>query len=338
MVDRRDRSRVLALWTRALLDELAPDWRPSGLAGFVLVAPQALLGDALLIPHSDMLAVWTALTSDHPDPLFGLHFAERNAERSVGLLAYAGAHAANVGDALRVLVRLQRLLDTQNEITLELQGSRAILAHRPPRRYGVWPAHVTESVLGAAVQLMRGYLGHEVPLRALWFQHADRGVAADVAAWFGCDVRYRAEVNAIIVERAALTLPLRAADRTLFSTMLEVASRQLAEIVTESSLLDTTRQLLRERVGSRITLAGTARMLRLSSRTLQRRLCDYRTSFRALLDEVRLEMLEAATKEKAEAKAQMVGYADPSSLRRLRRRTRRAGRSRQSPGARCQGG
>ena len=322
MVDRRDRSRVLALWTRALLDELAPDWRRTGLERFALAAPQALLGDALLIPHGDMLAVWTALTSEHPDPLFGLHFAERNAERSVGLLAYAGAHAASVGDALRVLVRLQRLLDTQNEITLDITGSRAVLAHRPPRRYGVWPAQVTESVLGAAVQLMRGYLGREVPLRALWFQHADRGAAGAVAAWFGCDVRYRADVNAIVIERAALTLPLRAADRTLFSTILEVASRQLAEIVTESSLLDAARQVLRERVGSRITLAGAARMLRLSSRTLQRRLGDHRTSFRALLDEVRLEMLQAATEEKAATKAAKVGYADPSSLRRLRRRTR----------------
>lgn len=314
------RSRVLGLWTRALLDELEPGWRSTGLARFALVDPEAMR-EAVLVPHEDMLAVWTGLTADHPDPLFGVHFAERNAERSIGLLAYAGAHAANVGVALRALVRLQRLLDTHNEIALDIRGSQAYLTHRPPRAYGVWPAHVTEGVLAGAVHLMRGYLGGEAPLRAVWFQHADRGRAAETAAWFRCEVIYGAEVNAIVFARDSLALPLRAADRTLFATITDAAIRQLTTTTFDGSLLDTARDALRERVGSRVTLAGLARALRMSPRTLQRRLGESRTSFRALLDDVRLEMLQLAGGEKAFAKAHKVGYADASSLRRLRRRT-----------------
>jgi len=314
-------SRVLALWTRAFLDEQLPAWRDDGgLARFALDEPEALRGDAITIPHGDMIIVWTSI--ELGDPIYGLRFAERQAERAIGLLAYAGAHAETAGDAMRTLVRLQRLLDTDNEITLDITGARARLAHRPPPRFGIWPAHTAESCLAAAVHLLRSYTGRTVPLHEVTFQHPDRGAADQVAAWFGCPVRYDQPLNAIVFERAALALPLRRADRTVFTAIIGRAARQLASLADDDDgLVHRARRIVRERLGDSLSISALAQALHVSTRTLQRRLGEHRTTFRTLVDEARLELLQTSADRTGEA-ATKVGYFDPSSLRRLRRRTR----------------
>jgi len=315
-------SRVLALPTRAVLDEIEPGWRdePSRLDRFDLIAPDALSGPATLIPHEDMVAVWRA-TADHPDPWFGLHFAERNAERSIGLLAYAGAHAETIGDAIRALVELQRLADTNNRVSLDDDAGRPVLTHCPPHGIGAWPAHLAEAVVAIAIQLIRTYVADDVAAESIRFQHDDRGV--DVSPWFGCPVHYRAPANAIVFDPGLLVRPIRTADHTLFASIVAAGKRQLADLPTEDNIVDEARRVLRDRLGGRVTLDELAHALHTSPRTLQRRLSDAGVTFRRLLDDTRLEVLEQLDPtQKATATAGEVGYVDPGSVRRLKRRTR----------------
>lgn len=266
-----------------------------------------------------MVAVWTS--SDISDPLYGIHFAERHAEPALGLLADAGARAESVGDALRTLVRLQRLIDTDNETTLEVTDDRATLAHRPPASIGIWPAHLAESCVATAVHLLRGYTGRTLSLHEVTFQHADRGAADEVAAWFGCVVRYGQPLNSIVLDRPALALTSRKADRTVLTAILSRAARELAERTDDDGLLHRARRIIREQIGESLTLAALARALHISTRSLQRRLGEHRTTFRTLVDEARLELLQTSA-DRTGAAAAKVGYFDASSLRRLRRRSR----------------
>lgn len=314
-------SRVLALWTRGVLDELDPAWRdePVRLARFGLLAPEALCGADTLIPHEDMVAVWRGLAAEH-DPRFGLAYAERSAERSIGLLVYAAAHADDLGGAIRALVQLQRLADTHNAVALVEDGMVAVVSHRPPAEIGAWPAALAEAVIGAAVHLSRAFVGGELVLDHVTFQHRDPGT--ETAAWFGCPVHYEASANTIVLPRAQLARPLRSADRTMYASIFAAGVRQLEAVPGEDPLLESARRVLRERLGERMSVAELADALAMSPRTLQRRLAELGVTFRKLIDDVRLEVLGALSRpEKQLATAGKLGYADPASVRRLKRRT-----------------
>src|SRR5687767_10222116 len=118
--ERRDRpataSRVIGLWTRAMLDELAPGWRTA--LDVPLRDPEALLGTHPYIAHEDMVALWSRYTDGHADPLFGVHFAVRHAGRAVGMYAHAAAHAPDFEAGARACLQLQRLIDTETTMTL----------------------------------------------------------------------------------------------------------------------------------------------------------------------------------------------------------------------------
>ena len=261
---------MLALWTRGLLDELRPGWRDDGarIAELELEEPDELRGTGPLIPHDDMVRVWASLTEHRDD--FGIEFGERNARGSIGLLAYASAHADDLRSALDMLVKLQRLADTQNEVALVIDGTSAVLRHRPPSRHAPWPVALAESVLAAAAHLGRTFTSGALVFQRIRFQHAGPRPAS-VARWFGCPVEVDADANEMIFDRRLLALPLRAADRTMFAS-ITAAGMRAVEQLPGGDLVDAARAAVRTRLDSRVTISEIADHLNVSPRTLQRRL------------------------------------------------------------------
>jgi AraC-like DNA-binding protein len=176
------------------------------------------------------------------------------------------------------------------------------------------------------VHLARKFSGAEVGPRAASFQHAPGG---DIGGWLRCPVDYEQAWNAAVFDRATLELPFRHADPTQFAAIVAAASRAL-ETVAPSTFLDAARAALRGLRGKRVSVPALAAALGVSERTLQRRLAEAGATFRQLADEVRVEWLaeHGGTGEKRAVTAGALGFADPSSVRRLRRRWKRATKSR----------
>lgn len=314
-------SRVIALWTRAMLDETAPDWRRA--LDVELEDPAALHSDVPYIAHDDMVALWSRFTDAHVDPLFGVHFAERNADRSVGMFAYAAAHAPDFGTAARACIQLQRLIDTHGGMSLVEDDDGIAIRHVPLAR---WPPHLALSLAAGCVHLGRTFTGVHLVPRAAHFQHAVDG--RDPSPWFGCPVHHDQPWNALVFDRATVALPFRHAEPTHFAAIVAAAARTLDAVAPPSSILDEARAVLRARKGRRVSIASLARELGVSERTLQRRLGEAGATFRRLVDEVRVELLaeEALKAQKGRATADAIGFADASSVRRLRKRWQKSKR------------
>ena len=98
------------------------------------------------------------------------------------------------------------------------------------------------------------------------------------------------------------------------------ATRTLDEVAPVRTLLDDARATLRRHLGRR-SLAQLASELKISERTLQRRLGEAGVTFRQIVDEVRVEMLaQHVVPQKGRVTASALGFSDPSSVRRLRKR------------------
>jgi AraC-like DNA-binding protein len=312
-------SRVIGLWTRAMLDEVAPSWRADDVEG--LHDPASLRGTSVYIAHEDMVAMWSRFTDHHVDPLFGIHFAERHADHAVGMFAHAASHAPDFGTAARACVQLQRLIDTHGAIEMTSGADGTLtLRHAPPAGIDAWPPHLAESLAAGCVHLGRVFSGTHITPRHAAFQHPSDG--RPIADWFGCDVSYAQPVNTLAFDGDTVRLPFRHADATHFAAIVAAAARTLDAVAPARTIADEARAVLRERRTQRMTLASLAGLLGLSERSLQRKLADDGVTFRQLLDEVRIEALTEQTPlaQKGRAVAGALGYADPSSLRRLRKR------------------
>ena len=323
-------SRVLGLWTRVMLDELAAQWRaPGWLEAHGLVEPATLRGNDPMIPHEDMIRIWGVVTDDHRDPWFGIRFCERHAERAVGILSYASAHAANLEAATHSLLRMQRLADTHNEVVLRTHGECVVLEGAPSPGVGPWPRHLAESIVAGYLQLARAFTGRRICARGVKFQH--RGDPS-IAEWFGGDVTFEAPANELWIDRAELLAPVRTADPTLFEVLHAAALRAVEAVAPATGIEAEVLRALRTLPAAQRRVDDVAVLLGQSTRSLQRRLRAAGASFRVLVANVRSEQLAAASLEaggqKDAAIAEVLGYRDASSVRRLRRkRAGRAGRA-----------
>jgi len=163
-----------------------------------------------------------------------------------------------------------------------------------------------------------------VPL-AVDFAHAALGDPAALADHFGVVPRFEQPENRITFAAVLVDRPMHAFRDMLGAAIERQAARALSLLPTRDSLSARIRPLLAGEAGMRRSMSEIAASLRLSPRTLQRRLMQEGSSFQHLLDDARsapaLELESAGMP--AKEIAYRLGFQDQSALSRAKRRWRR---------------
>ena len=153
-----------------------------------------------------------------------------------------------------------------------------------------------------------------MPLVEVSFRH-DRGASARaVAAYFACPVRYGAERNALSFERGVLDRPIERSDLAYHPLIRRYLATARAEL--KAGFSDDVRaEIARQMELGNCTLESVARGLRMTPRSLQRRLQAEGLSFRDLIDEwrrARALALVAHTRLPLSEVSQALGYSEQS--------------------------
>jgi AraC-like DNA-binding protein len=269
-----------------------------------------------------------------PDPHLGLRLSLDFDARQGGVLLLLMLACKDVRSAALRLVRYQRLLYDAHRVDLEDHERRLILHVPGPAR----PAqpHLRTWMCADAVRAVHTMTGvRAVPLE-IAFQHAAPPDRETLERFFGCPISFEAPRTLISFDESVLSRPLRHANET-FRAALEEQARELAgALPSRRSWRDRARASLAEELPEEPTLESTAARLRLSARTLQRRLRSEGTSVAELLAELRRELAARYLEEERDVSeiAYLLGYASPSSFHRAFRAwfgtTPRAFRSRRS--------
>jgi AraC-like DNA-binding protein len=139
----------------------------------------------------------------------------------------------------------------------------------------------------------------------------------------GCQLRFGAEVNALLFAPADVARPLPTAHAELASVHERIASEYLARLDRSETVARVRAAILERLADGRPQRAKVARALGMSERTLQRRVEAIGSSFRLLLDETHKEMartyIERHDLSLAEV-AYLLGFNDQSSLFRATQR------------------
>jgi AraC-like DNA-binding protein len=274
-----------------------------------------------------VIGAWLEAERLSGDAVIGLHAGEHAPRAGMfDLLDYAVMSAATFGEALERLARYYRILSDFVQLTVERDGDALRFAHRGQTAAFAPMRHAWDAFVAIIVVRARAAFGDAFRPRAVsWVHAAPAELGEHRRLLAGVELAFGQPLNEIVFDAAAAERAIPSADPALGRVMARLADALLAETPdAEEDLAAQTRRVVRERMrGSDVTLEDAAAALRLSARTLQRRLADAGTTYHALVDE---ERRAAAAQYLASGRvsvreiAFLLGYTQPHAFHRAFRR------------------
>ncbi|KFA93198.1 AraC family transcriptional regulator [Archangium violaceum] len=298
-----------------------------GLPRHVLLEASGLEHARLSAPEArvSLLSVYTLLEEAADrlrDGCLGLHLGAALRVDDLDALGFLMVSSRTLGDALEHVLRYQRLWSEGERFSLERNAGRVTVTYHPhgPERlaHRLMAQLVFADLIVNGGRLVGGLPGARLRLRG------PRPVEApEYARVLGVPVSFRAPQDVLVMPAALLARPLPGADAGLSGVLARATDRMMAGLPASSRVADQVRALLPELLPeSGASLAHLAARLRMSPRTLQRRLRDEGTSLEAEREAFRRQqahvLLEAETPI-AEV-AWRLGYSAPSAFHHAFRR------------------
>lgn len=258
------------------------------------------------------------------DPEFGLHLAEdvrETSEYDAGLLALMAS--PTLGAAFERLRSIQRYWGDGTRTTFQLRDDGLLIRYQLPGATGEYARHADECAMAELAIGIRVLAERPLFARRVRFRHRAPSSTAEHQRIFGCRLEFAAPYTEMELEPQLLETPLPHANPAFLANF----DRQVAGMLSQLPELATTAAAVRESCRTRLSspdcnVATTARLLRLSTRTLQRRLRAEGTSFARILDALRYELAMERVQCGAPAVeiADALGYADVTAFHHAFRR------------------
>jgi AraC-like DNA-binding protein len=182
---------------------------------------------------------------------------------------------------------------------------------------------VTEMQIGIHISLMRDIMGAAFTPDQITLAYPKADDFGLPAEQIGCQVSYASRTNKIMFRSAWLDQPASLGNKTTYPAVVAVCDDLLNELESRIGIAGTIRALLLRNITSPPTLAAIAELLEVSDRSLRRQLREQGISFRALLDELRMQIAIKylrTTRLANEDIALALGFSDATNFRRAFRR------------------
>lgn len=217
------------------------------------------------------------------DADLGFRFGAAIGGRGFGLLGVATATAASLQQSLASLARWEPLTSTLGRIAIERSRHHLQLSWSP--HVPVPPAAI-EGILGGWVAFGRFLVGEQVPVVAVELAHARR-TRSEAEDLLGCDLRFGARRNAVVIPADILDARPRYADAQLHATLGHWLDECVHVLDGDTAVLDAGHLILDRLAWGDSNEDQVAGGLGLTRRTLQRRLAHNGLSFRRLRELLR---------------------------------------------------
>jgi AraC-like DNA-binding protein len=264
------------------------------------------------IPLNHYVALFETAALALGDPAIGLKLGLAVRPADLGPLGLLFTAAPTPRAAVARFSELLAVLQGGSQAALQRKGEFTAWTYRIDDP-AIWPRRQDAEFSAAAIY---GLLRAAGPLRVTEVQFEHEAASAMHQRLFNATVRFGQPANRLIFANAELDRKLPSADPGL-ALVLE---RHVADLMREpkEDLVQAVRRQISAQLGQeRITIETLAAGLRLSPRTLQRRLGEAGTSVRQLLREHRLAMADWRMNSSSlpqSAIADALGYADGTAF------------------------
>lgn len=251
-------------------------------------------------------------------PLLGLELAERVPTGAFGLTEFLMRSAPDVEGALRALCEFSPLINPMLEFRYTRQRDAGHVHFAIPSQRDALGRHLNEYTLMLAVRQFSAVLGERLPIERAWFAHGRRSQVDEVAARFGCPVAFDAPDCGFSLPQVWLGRAAPTADPALFEFLTAQARAQLANLASRDIISQVARVIETRLASGAVGGADVARAMATTFRSLQRHLADAGTTYRDVLQHVRLRRraeLMRSGREPTEI-ARRLGFSSVSAMRR----------------------
>jgi AraC-like DNA-binding protein len=292
--------------------------REAGLTPTALAEPDARVGYDVAAAVGERALALTA------DESFGLHLAEdvRDTRQfDAGLLLLMASPIVRV--ALERMVRHQRLWGDGDRATLLRVPGGLRVRYALRGATGAYARHADECAMAEITVGIRVLTGRDLRPRAVRFRHPAPRSLDEHRRIFDCPLAFREAHTELELDDVVCDTPMQQANAAFFAVFEEQVVRALARLPAAPGASETVRAAVRAALASGgCTLAGTARGLGVSTRTMQRRLAGEGTSFEAIVDALRRELACAYLDRRVSIPeiAALLGYADATAFHHAFRR------------------
>jgi AraC-like DNA-binding protein len=253
---------------------------------------------------------------------FGLLLGQRGSLSSLGLVGFLVQHSPDVGTALRNLVRYLHLHVRGAAPSVSTQGDIAMLGYDIYEPRVEATDQIEDGALAVEFNIMRSLCGPDWNPTEVRFIHRKPKDAGPFRRFFRAPLRFDAAQNVLVFSATWLTHRVSGAYpelRRLLQEQIDALDARYPDDFPEQ-----VRSVLRSALLTGHTKADqVAALFSMHSRTLNRRLNAFGTSFQKLLDEGRFEIARQMLKDsemKVSQIAASLDFADASAFTRAFRR------------------
>jgi AraC-like DNA-binding protein len=268
------------------------------------------------VTTEEMFGLYGAIGEVSGDPAIGLKLGSEQRIERYDPIAIAALYSRSFRDALDRMARYKRLTCPE-EIRIVERGNECAVEF-------VWllagetePPALTDLCFAWILTAGRRGTGHGIQPMRVEFQRLEVN-AGVYEEYFGGPVRFGAPHNRLIFASEDVMRPFLTHNPDLLEMVAPLLEAELARQNADDSIGERVKGALKNFLtGRRPRLQDVARELRVSARTLQRRLMAERLTFHGLVEEARREMarhyLLNSSLELNET-AYLLGYEDPNSF------------------------
>lgn len=255
-------------------------------------------------------------------PHFGLLVGSRAGLSSLGVVGYLVSSAPDVGTALEILRHVNSVADAGGAVTFECVEQIVTLGYDVVEPGVEHADQIAAAAIAIGFNILRALCGPQWQPHDVQFSFAAPRALTPFGKVFSLTPRFDQERSVISFPAHWLAKAPPGADPILHRMMKE----RIEELLTEDAddVVGRVRRLLRATVTTRRpSVDDAAATLRVSTRTLKRRLAATGTTFQRLRDEVQFELacqLLRSTTIPTGQIASIVGYSESSSFNRAFKR------------------
>jgi AraC-like DNA-binding protein len=283
---------------------------------------EELVDPQLTIPLASAVALVERARLLTGEPALGFHLGLQMSVASHGYLGFAVMSAPTLREALGLAIQFAPIRTSSFALHLEINGPSAAIVIDERADLGTARDVILLALLVGLWRIGNTLLGREVVESSLEVAFPEPDYYSRFRR-INPRVRFSQSANRLVFDASLLDGRLVSADAAALRLAQEQCERLLESVVSSSPVVEHVRRLVLRRDAGVRSFEELAAAVRVSPRTLRRRLADAQVSFSTLLDEARrdralllLRTRDVSTKDVAER----VGYSNVANFMRAFRR------------------
>jgi AraC-like DNA-binding protein len=290
------------------------------------VSLNELYSVAMRVSLNQVLKVYRNAVRLAPDPHFACLTGLRFHVSTYSMYGFAILSSTNFRQTIRIAMQYHQLATPLAEISFietESSGVWTIAPLPHPAVDASLYKFLVELQFGHIISLHRDAMGAAFAPSELHVTFAKPRAVEAYAEPFGCKVLFGQPGNRLIFDASWLDAAATLGNPITYPTVVALCDALLEELGLRSGLAGKVREVLLSRLGHDTSLAAVSERLKISERTLRRRLLEEGTSFREIAEHLRTHLAIEYLRDTdltVEDIAFALGFSDAASFRHAFRR------------------